>query len=275
LDLAVNAVTGYAPELAKSLVDSAYQKAKAAGEISDTDKVRLTYGSAVDNEISRRYFENLNAQWQTMLKGTALEGRFELVFDASFGDEWAKSFRSGAYDICQAGWRGAAWDPAYFLLAYLDPAYAYSAAWDTENHQLSFRVNGVNGEGEATNEAGDFYQATMGLMDWYNALNGKWATGVLDEEYRLPLIARIEKEILAQYYSVPISNNYTASLTSYKFDYATYDYNRFMQYGDLRYAKYHYDDLEWKKFVQRQGGTLDYKYNLVVFQGGRNCYATF
>jgi hypothetical protein len=99
----------------------------------------------------------------------------------------------------------------------------------------------------------------MGLMDWYDALNGKWATGVLDENFRLPLIARMEKEILAQYYTVPISNNYSASLTSYKFDYATYDYNRFMEYGGLRYASYRYDDLEWKRFVQRQGGTLDYK----------------
>lgn len=259
LDSAVNAVTGYDPALAKSLVDSAYQKAKSAGEISDTDKVRLTYGSAVDNEITRRYFENLNAQWQETVKGTALEGRLELVFDASFGDEWANSFRAGSYDICQAGWRGAAWDPGYFLLAYLDPSYAYSASWDTKNHSLTFTVNGVNAQGVATNKASDSYQATMGLMDWYDALNGKWATGNLDENYRLPLIARMEKEILAQYYTVPISNNYSASLNSYKFDYATYDYNRFMEYGGLRYASYHYDDLEWKRFVQRQGGTLNYK----------------
>jgi ABC-type transport system substrate-binding protein len=259
LDNAVNAVTGYDPTLAKSLVDSAYQKAKSAGDISDNDKVRLTYGSAVDNEITRRYFENLNAQWQAMLKGTALEGRFELVFDASFGDEWANSFRAGSYDICQAGWRGAAWDPGYFLLAYLDPAYAYSASWDTKKHSLTFTMNGVNAQGEPTNVETDTYQTTMGLMDWYDALNGKWATGVLDENFRLPLIARMEKEILAQYYTVPISNNYSASLTSYKFDYATYDYNRFMEYGGLRYASYRYDDLEWKRFVQRQGGTLDYK----------------
>ena len=221
--------------------------------------MRLTYGSAVDNEITRRYFENLNAQWQEMLKGTPLEGRFELVFDASFGDEWAQAFRSGSYDICQAGWRGAAWDPGYFLLAYLDPSYAYSAAWDTKNHQITFTMKGVNGAGEATNDAADTYSATMGLMDWYDALNGKWGTGSLDESYRLPLIARLEKEILAQYYTVPVTNSYSASLISYKLDYATYDYNRFMEYGGLRYATYRYDDLEWKKFVQRQGGTLDYK----------------
>ncbi len=166
LDNAVNAVTGYDPTLAKSLVSSAYEKSKAAGEIKDSDKVRLTYGSAVDNEITRRYFENLNAQWQEMLKGTPLEGRFELVFDSSFGDEWANAFRAGSYDICQAGWRGAAWDPGYFLLAYLDPSYAYSAAWDTQNHQISFTMKGVNATGEATNADRDSYTLTMGPTEW-------------------------------------------------------------------------------------------------------------
>lgn len=259
LDGAVNAITGYDLGKARALVNSAYQKAKSAGEISDSDKVRLTYGTAVDNEITRRYFENLNAQWQNLMKGTALENRFELVFDASFGDEWATSFKSGSYDICQAGWRGAAWDPGYFLLAYLDPAYAYSSAWDTSSHTLTFTVFGVNGSGDATNRESDSYQATMNLMDWYDLLNGKWGSGSLNENFRLPLIARLEKEILAQYYTLPVSNNYGASLMSYKWDYATYDYNRFLGYGGLRYATYHFDDLEWANYVSKQGGTLNYK----------------
>ena len=259
LDNAVNAITGYDLEKARSLVNTAYQKAKSAGEISDTDKVRLTYGSAVDNEITRRNFENLNAQWKTLMKGTALENRFELVFDASFGNEWATSFRSGSYDVCQAGWRGAAWDPGYFLLAYLDPAYAYSSAWDTSSHSLTFTMTGVNGNGDVTNNASDYYSATMSLMDWYNRLNGKWGTGNLRENFRLPLIAVLEKEILTQYYTLPITNNYAASLMSYKMDYATYEYNRFLGYGGLRYATYHFDDLEWSNYLSKQGGALNYK----------------
>ena len=259
LDEAVNAITGYDIQKARELVGIAYEKARSAGEISDTDKVRLVYGSAVDNEITRRYHENLTAQWQTMLKTTPLENRFEVVFDASFGDEWATSFRSGSYDICQAGWRGSAWDPGYFLLAYLDPDYAYSSAWKTDEHLLTFTVQGVNGRGEATNEESDRYTATKSLMEWYDDLNGKWGAGTLEERFRLPLIAEMEKEILLQYYTVPLTNSYSASLTSFKVDYTTYDYNTFMQYGGLRYARYRYDDLEWAKFVASQGGTLDYK----------------
>ena len=259
LDEAVTAITGYDLERARELVRSAYEKCKTAGEISDTDKVRLVYGSAVDNEVTRRYYENLNAQWQTMLKTTPLENRFELVFDASFGDEWATSFRSGSYDVCQAGWRGAAWDPGYFLLAYLDPNYAYSSSWKTDEHMLTATIKGVNGRGEVTNDEKDSYTATKSLMEWYDDLNGKWGTGALEEKYRLGLISAMEKEILAQYYTVPITNNYSASLMSYKLDYATYEYNTFMEYGGLRYAKYRYDDLDWKNYVAKQGGTLDYK----------------
>lgn len=259
LDEAVNAITGYNLERARELVGIAYQKAKTAGEISDTDKVRLVYGSAVDNEVTRRYYENLNAQWQAMLKTTPLENRFEMVFDASYGDEWASSFRSGSYDICQAGWRGAAWDPGYFLLAYLDPNYAYSSSWETDEHLLTVEIKGVNAMGEVTNDESDSYTATRSMMEWYDDLNNKWGAGALQERFRLTLISSLEKEILAQYYTVPITNNYSASLMSYKLDYATYDYNTFMEYGGLRYAKYRYDDLEWKNYVAKQGGTLDYK----------------
>jgi ABC-type transport system substrate-binding protein len=259
LDEAAAAVTGYDVTQARKLVDSAYEKAKAAGKIKDGDKVRLVYGTAVDNEITRRYHENLNAQWQEMFKGTKLEGRFELIFDASFGDEWATSFRSGAYDICQAGWRGAAWDPGYFLLAYLDPSYAYSAAWDTSKHNLTVTLSGISSDGTPTNNPADSYTATMSLMKWYENLNGKWGSGLLDEEYRLPLIAAMEGEILSQYYTLPVTNSYSASLISYKLDYLTYDYHTFMEYGGLRYANYLYDDLEWSNYVKKQGGSIDYK----------------
>ena len=124
---------------------------------------------------------------------------------------------------------------------------------------LTTTIKGVNGRGEVTNDQADSYTATKSMMEWYDDLNGKWGAGTLAEQFRLPLIATMEKEILTQYYTVPLTNNYSASLMSYKMDYATYEYNTFMEYGGLRYAKYRYDDLEWKNYVAKQGGTLDYK----------------
>lgn len=261
LDAAVNSITGYDIDQARALVDAAYDKAVAAGDLKEGDKVVLTYGAFTDNETVRRYFDNLTAQWTELMKGTKLEGKFELAFDASFGTKWADDFRAGAYDICQGGWTGAAWDPGYFLLAYLSPDYMYSAAWDTSAEMLEFTMKGVNAEGEPTNVATDTFTAEMSLIDWYDALNGVWQSGALNEEFRLELIAALEKAVLTQYYSVPVTYSFGASLISYQADYITYEYNTFMAYGGIQYMTYNYDDAAWAEYVAKNAvnGELNYK----------------
>lgn len=261
LDKAVDSITGYDLTAAKALVNSAYDKAVAAGDLKTTDKVVLTYGASVDNEITRRYYENLKNQWTELMAGTKLEGKFELEFNASFGTTWANDFRAGAYDICQGGWTGAAWDPGYFLLAYLSPDYMYSASWDTSSEEMTFTMKGVNEDGEATNVATDTYEATMALLDWYDLLNGDWASGVLNEEFRLDLIAALEKAVLSKYYSVPVTYEFSASLMGFKTDYITYEYNTFMAYGGIQYMTYNYDDAAWADYVAKNAvnGELNYK----------------
>jgi hypothetical protein len=243
------------------LVDSAYDKAIAAGDLKATDKVVLTYGTSTDNEITRRYYDNLNAQWQELMKGTKLEGKFELEFDASFGTKWANDFRAGAYDVCQGGWMGAAWDPGYLLLAYLDPSYMYSASWDTSSEEMTFTMKGVNADGEVTNNAADEYKATKTLANWYDVLNGDWAAGALNDDFRLELIAALEEQILLTYYTVPVTYEFGASMLSYQVDYITYEYNTFMSYGGIQYMTYNYDDAEWAAYVKAnaQNGELNYK----------------
>ena len=269
LDEAVEAITGYDPSQAKGLITYAYYDALSLGEIGERDKVVLTFGSAVDNSSTRRVYNYLNEAWKELMVGTPLEGRFELEFDASFGSKWAIDFRAGAYDICAGGWRGAAWDPGYFLAAYLDPNTAFSASWDTAKENLKLTVRGLK-EGdsgiEITNDKKDSVTLTLPLFDeknggWYQKLNGVWGDGALDDEFRVDMIAGLEKEVLGAYYSVPYSAHYTASLASYKTDYITYDYNTFMGYGGVRYLRYHYDDAAWAKWVSanKVGGEIDYK----------------
>lgn len=264
LDAAVDSITGYNLELARQLVDSAYDAALAAGDISATDKVVLTYGNAEDTDSTRRPYEYLKSNWVKLMKGTKLEGRFDLEFDGSFGDEWADQFRAGAYDICAGGWTGAAWDPGYMLMAYLSPDYVYATGWDTTTHMLEMTVHGVDAQGKATNNPEDSFSATLPLFteegnDWWSLLNGPWQAGVLDDEFRVELIAAIEGEILEQYWSVPYSTYYAASLQSFKTSYVTYDYNTFMGYGGMRYMTYNYDDYDWYKFVEKKSGKLNYK----------------
>jgi hypothetical protein len=150
------------------------------------------------------------------------------------------------------GWSGAAWDPGYFLLAYLSPDYMYSTAWDTYSVTMEFDID-PNKEG----------LEVYSLMDWYNILNGahedyNWAAGLVEDKIRLNLIAALEKEILSVYYTVPLQNHYSATLISYKWEYASRDYNTFMGYGGLRYMTYNYTDEEWTKFCEDNNYQIDY-----------------
>ena len=102
-------------------------------------------------------------------------------------------------------------------------------------------------------------------MDWYNCLNGAsgakydWSATALEQSQRLQLIAALEEQVLGIYYTVPLYNNFAASLLSYKVDYITYEYNTFMAYGGFKYMTYNFDDAEWAKEVEAQGGELNYK----------------
>ena len=258
LDDAVDSITGYNLELARELVEKAYAEALAAGDIKETDKVEILMGSGAINEVVTRRFNYVRDAWIELVKGTSLEGR--LVFPDYYdgGDNWAKDFRAGKYDLCMGGWSGAAWDPGYFLLAYLDPGYMYSTAWDTSSVLMTFTMKGVGEDGADIEE-------TMTLLEWYACLNGTtgakydWSSNALAESQRAQLIAALEKEVLGVYYTIPLYNSFGASLISYKVDYITYEYNTFMGYGGMKYMTFNYDDAAWAAAVAEQNGQLNYK----------------
>ncbi|MBR5252636.1 MAG: hypothetical protein IKV39_02025 [Clostridia bacterium] len=257
LDDAVDAITGYNVEEARALLTKAYNEALAAGDIKETDKVLLTFGSGTINEVVQRRCDFIANAWKELAVGTPLEGRIEVELK-DFATAWSNDFRAGAYDVCMGGWTGAAWDPGYFLLAYLSPSYMYSKAWDTANQQLTFTMVGVAEDG------GDITE-TMSLLEWYDCLNGAagakydWSETALPNAQRLQLIAALEKEVLAVYYTVPLYNNFGASLLSYQVDYVTYEYNTFLGYGGVKYMTYNFDDAEWAAEVAAQNGELNYK----------------
>ncbi len=258
LDKAVESITGYNLDEARKLVDKAYDEALAAGDIKAGDKVKLTMGSGAINEVVTRRFNYIKDAWLELVKGTKLEGKLEFDEIKDFGDAWADDFMAGDYDVCMGGWTGAAWDPGYFLLAYIGPGTMFSEGWDTANTMMTFTMKGVG-------EGGSDITETMGLLDWYDCLNGAsdakydWSANALEQSQRLQLIAALEEQVLAHYYSVPLYNNFSASLLSYKVDYITYEYNTFMAYGGMKYMKYNFTDAEWAAEVAKNNGELNYK----------------
>lgn len=272
LNEAVDAITGYDLEQARALVTKAYNEALAAGDIKATDKIKFTMGTGAVNESIQRRFEYIKTAWTEMLKGTPLEGRFDMELK-DFGDDWAKAFIDRSeYDICMGGWNGAAWNPGYFIMAYLSPDYMYSKSWDTSSHILKATVHGAKlnekGQVEVTNNANDVYEAELPLYtasgatsSWYQLLNSTnyFGAGKLDPEFRSELLAQMEAEVLKQAYSIPFQNSYAASMLSFKVNYITYEYNTFMGYGGIQYMTYKYSDKQWKEFRDYMGEAFDYR----------------
>ncbi len=257
LDEAVESITGYNVDLARELLTEAYNEALANGDIKAGDKVVLTMGTGSINESVTRQMNFIGNAWKEMAVGTPLEGLLDYEIK-DFGDVWATDFMGGAYDVCFGGWTGAAWNPGYFLMAYLDPGTAFSAAWDTTAEMMEFTMKGVGENGADITD-------TMSLMDWYYCLNGDssakydFSSNALEESQRLQLIAALEGQVLQHYYSVPVANSFSASMLSFKVDYITYEYNTFMGYGGMKYMTYNFNDAEWAAAVAEQGGELNYK----------------
>lgn len=256
IDDAEEALTGYNLTLARQLVDKAYDAAKEAGDIKDTDKVVLEFGVATISTTTQRYYDYISKAWTELVKGTKLEGRLETKFSEK-GDAWADDFHAGAYDVIPtSGWSGGEWDPYYFIATEVSTQYdsiRYNHGWDTTKENLTLTIKDNDGVAE---------EVTLTIDDWYDSLNG---SGTRPEFYgyptesRLEIVAALEQAALESYWDIPTINSYTAELHSYKTEYATYEYNTFMSYGGIRYMTYKYNDADWASYVASQTNkTLDY-----------------
>ena len=239
LDDAIDSITGYDIKQARELLTQAYNEQIAAGKMSSTDKVLITFGVSSNTTQYQRLIKYLADTFADLAKTTPLEGKIECE-TKEFGNKWSTAFKEdGSYDIAPAaGWGGSAWDIPNLLDAYLNPDYMYSSAWETDKAMLTLTVDGE--------------ELTMSLIDWNYCLMGEktakknFSEGYLDGDERLKIMAAIEEAVLEMAYSVPTVSDYSAALLSYKVEYITRNYNTFMGYGGIRYLKYTYDDAAWE-----------------------------
>ena len=82
--------------------------------------------------------------------------------------------------------------------------------------------------------------------------------GQADVSTRLDILAAFEARILQTYDYIPMLQNASAALLTYKVDYVVDDYRAVMGRGGIAYMRYNYDDVAWKAYVKAQGGTLHY-----------------
>ena len=263
LDEAYEAVVGYNMELAKQLVKEAIAEEIAAGTIKATDKLMITYGTSADSEAARRPYNFMMAAWSEIFAGTQFEGAgFEFNFDGTHGDNFAVDFRAGQYEVLSAGWSGAAWDPFYFMMAYVHPNYRYATAWSPQTTPVTVTLNNVDPntgvyQGEGKGETASFTLDALNL--WLQLYQGVWSEGRCNVENRLLILGALEKAVLESYYSIPVTYYFSAALRSYQIEAFTDTYNTFMGWGGVKYYSYNYNDGEWAKYVDSQNGQLNYK----------------
>ncbi|MBR3879534.1 MAG: hypothetical protein IKJ24_05375, partial [Clostridia bacterium] len=171
LDEAYDSLTGYNPVLAKEKMAAAIDILMADPEkygYDSSKNITIVYGSSSDTDKQRFRAEYLQGILDDLTKGTALEDKIDVVFDASAGSQWAEAFRSGATQIGFGyGFSGNAFNPFDIIGAFVNPddSLNYHMYWDTSSIPMTLTMPAGDYEG-----AGE--TITMSIQNWYYCLNG-------------------------------------------------------------------------------------------------------
>ena len=270
LDEAYDLLTGYNPTLAKEKMEAAIEELTANADkygYDATKNITLVYGSSVDNDKQKFRANYLQGVLDELTKGTALEDKIDVKFDASAGDKWAEAFRSGDTQIGFGyGFSGNPFNPFDIIGAFVNPADSlnYHMYWDTTSETLTIKMPEGDYEG-----AGE--EITMSIQNWYFCLNGlaesenqsktyNWGAGFAPVEARLTILSALEERVIQENRSIMLIADSGGSFLGAKFSYFTEEENYFMGFGGLRYIEVNYNDAEWEAYVAQNNNDLSSEY---------------
>ena len=267
---AYEALTGYNPTLAKQKMEEAIKILLANPEeygYDSTKNITLVYGSSSDTDKQRFRASYLQDVLDGLTKGTELEDKIDVVFDASAGAKWADAFRSGATQIGFGyGFSGNAFNPFDIIGAFVNPedSLNYHMYWDTSsiNMTLTMPAGDYEGAGETI---------TMPIQNWYFCLNGmaetenqthtyNWDAGKAPVEARLMILSALEEVTIKESRSIMLVADGGGSFLGAKFSYFSEDEHTFMGFGGLRYIEVNYTDAEWADYVAANNNDLSAEY---------------
>ena len=264
LDDAVDSITGYDPETAKTLYKQAFDEALAAGYITDADgdgksdqAIEIIYSSAATSDFMVKTIDYLNNKMAEVTAGTPFEGKISIKESAPLGDPgWNDNIKAGLTDTVLAGWSGSDLNPFGLTDLYVNPSRSYDAKWfNATTVDITMTIDGE--------------EITMTLKDWSDVLNGttlekngksyNFGAGIADIETRLEILAKIESTVLGTYNYIPMLEDASMALLSQQVYYVVEDYNPVMYRGGITYMKYNYDEAAWTEYVNSQpNGQLSY-----------------
>lgn len=261
-DEAIDSITGYNLAQAKEYFQKAYDYAVENGIYTKGQKIKIVVGIPSQHSFYSNGYDYLEKCWSEALEGTPFEGMLEFAKDDTVGNGFGDALRDNKIDLLfGVGWTGSSLNPYGLISAYVWPSYQYdSTAWNTKSEMLQITLGGKT------------YEASV--YEWSYILSGSKVevsvVGTEDTEVisygtsanmddRLEILAALEGSVLRQYNLLPLTNESSASLLSYKVNYGNEEYVYGVGRGGIQYMTYNYTDTEWEAFVASQGGTLNYK----------------
>lgn len=240
---ALASVTGYDPENARTLFNTAYDKALAAGLITAEGTVEIKVGTPnATSDFYNNGYDFLVSSYTEAVKGTKLEGKLTFTRNDTLGDSCPDALRANQVDMLfGVSWPGSALDPYRLMEAYISDDYRFDQSTDYSAIMLDIEIDGT--------------MVTASAKEWYDTLAGASET---DPAARLRILAKLEEAVLTNYCFIPLMNDAVPQLTGMQVRFPT-DTNIFgLGFGGIRHLTYAYSDAEWEAFVESQGGTLDY-----------------
>ena len=239
----VDQITGYDPEKASALLQSAYDQCLADGNISDTDKVVLDFHQYGSDDFYIKITNFVQAALDKAAVGTSLEGRItvNLVEDPDYYDNMV----NGLCDISMPGWGGSDMDPYAMMECWCDSGLLLEPyGFDPYTETATINVNGE--------------EITMTLNEWSEALcMGEYTTAGTDT--RNQILAGMEEAMLKLYFTIPIYDTNYATLYAQRIVLGSEEYiNSLVGRGGLMAMTYTMDDAEWTEYCASQNNQLTY-----------------
>ncbi len=245
---AYKSINGYNVTLAKEYFKKACEELVEAGLYKEGEDINIRIGWAKGSLQSADQLQValVNKQVNAALEGT---GFGKITFEAigNIADRYS-DVPNGEFAIGYGAWGGAAFYPFTMFQVYCDPDYAAiheAGCWDPSTTNLTLKVNGED--------------VTMTWQQWSGCMSGNGKFAEADFATKLKILADLEENYLNLYYCVPLCTTTACELLSYQTNYYTEDYNIMYDFGGLRLMNFNYNDEEWAKYIEEQGGVLSYE----------------
>ena len=171
-------------------------------------------------------------------------------------EDYYTEAKKGHYDVIFSTWGGAQMNPWGLMEVYCDSTFDSNCEYG-----MTKRVNKIS---LTFDYDGDGKTETKTLEGWYKYLSELKEISASEydlddpeeaEEYRiakaqrhkerLNILAEIEAGYLNTWSTTPVISRSSASLTSFKVQYATQSYIPLMGYGGVRYMTFNFTNSEW------------------------------